>query len=140
MKTAVVFWSGTGNTEAMANAVAEGMKEKGAEVSVLGPSDFTADKVAEFDAIAFGCPAMGAEVLEEGEFDPMFTAIEGSLSGKKIALFGSYGWGDGEWMRNWEDRCKAAGANLVCDSVIVNDAPDADGVASCKNLGAALAS
>ena len=142
MKTAVVFWSGTGNTEAMANAVADGMKEKGAEVSVLGPSDFTADKVAEFDAIAFGCPAMGAEVLEEGEFDPMFTAIEGSLSGKKIALFGSYGWGDGEWMRNWEDRCKAAGANLVCDSVTVNDAhaPDADGVASCKNLGAALAS
>ena len=140
MKTAVVFWSGTGNTEAMANAVVDGMKEKGAEVSLLGPSDFTADKVAEFDAIAFGCPAMGAEVLEEGEFDPMFTAIEGSLSGKKIALFGSYGWGDGEWMRNWEDRCKAAGANLVCDSVIVNDAPDADGVASCKNLGAALAS
>ena len=140
MKTAVVFWSGTGNTEAMANAVAEGMKEKGAEVSVLGPSDFTADKIAEFDAIAFGCPAMGAEVLEEGEFDPMFTAIEGSLSGKKIALFGSYGWGDGEWMRNWEDRCKAAGANLVCDSVTVNDAPDSDGVASCKNLGAALAS
>ena len=140
MKTAVVFWSGTGNTEAMANAVADGMKEKGAEVSVLGPSDFTADKVAEFDAIAFGCPAMGAEVLEKGEFDPMFTAIEGSLSGKKIALFGSYGWGDGEWMRNWEDRCKAAGANLVCDSVTVNDAPDSDGVASCKNLGAALAS
>lgn len=140
MKTAVVFWSGTGNTEAMANAVADGMKEKGAEVALLGPSDFTADKVAEFDAIAFGCPAMGAEVLEEGEFDPMFTGIEGSLSGKKIALFGSYGWGDGEWMRNWEDRCKAAGANLVCDSVIVNDAPDADGVENCKKLGAALAS
>ena len=140
MKTAVVFWSGTGNTEAMANAVADGMKEKGAEVALLGPSDFTADKVAEFDAIAFGCPAMGAEVLEEGEFNPMFTGIEGSLSGKKIALFGSYGWGDGEWMRNWEDRCKAAGANLVCDSVIVNDAPDADGVENCKKLGAALAS
>lgn len=140
MKTAVVFWSGTGNTEAMANAVADGMKEKGAEVSVLGPSEFTADKVAEFDAIAFGCPAMGNEVLEESEFDPMFTGIEGSLSGKKIALFGSFGWGDGEWMRNWEDRCKAAGANLVCESVMVNDAPDSDGVESCKKLGAALAS
>jgi flavodoxin short chain len=140
MKTAVVFWSGTGNTEAMANAVAEGMKEKGAEVSVLGPSEFTADKLAEFDAIAFGCPAMGNEVLEESEFDPMFTGIEGSLSGKKIALFGSFGWGDGEWMRNWEDRCKAAGANLVCESVMVNDAPDSDGVESCKKLGAALAS
>ena len=140
MKTAVVFWSGTGNTEAMANAVADGMKEKGAEVSLIGPSDFTADKVAEFDAIAFGCPAMGNEVLEESEFDPMFTGIEGSLSGKKIALFGSFGWGDGEWMRNWEDRCKAAGANLVCESVTVNDASDADGVESCKKLGAALAS
>ena len=140
MKTAVVFWSGTGNTEAMANAVADGMKEKGAEVSVLGPSDFTADKLAEFDGIAFGCPAMGNEVLEEGEFDPMFTSIEGSLSGKKIALFGSFGWGDGEWMRNWEDRCKQAGANLVCESVMVNDAPDSDGVESCKKLGAALAS
>ena len=140
MKTAVVFWSGTGNTEAMANAVADGMKEKGAEVSVLGPSEFTADKLAKFDAVAFGCPAMGNEVLEESEFDPMFTGIEGSLSGKKIALFGSFGWGDGEWMRNWEDRCKAAGANLVCESVMVNDAPDSDGVESCKKLGAALAS
>ena len=140
MKTAVVFWSGTGNTEAMANAVADGMKEKGAEVSLIGPSDFTADKVPEFDAIAFGCPAMGNEVLEESEFDPMFTGIEGSLSGKKIALFGSFGWGDGEWMRNWEDRCKAAGANLVCESVMVNDAPDSDGVESCKKLGAALSS
>ena len=140
MKTAVVFWSGTGNTEAMANAVADGMKEKGAEVSVLGPSGFTADKVAEFDAIAFGCPAMGNEVLEESEFDPMFTAIEGSLSGKKIALFGSFGWGDGEWMRNWEDRCKATGANIVSDSVTVNESPDAAGVENCKKLGAALAS
>ena len=139
MKTAVVFWSGTGNTEAMANAVADGMKEKGAEVSVLGPSDFTADKVAEFDAIAFGCPAMGAEVLEEGEFVPMFTAIEGSLSGKKIALFGSYGWGDGQWMRDWEDRCKKAGAVLACDSVMANDAPDDSATASCKALGATLA-
>ncbi|MCR5327251.1 MAG: flavodoxin [Saccharofermentans sp.] len=140
MKTAVVFWSGTGNTEAMANAVADGMKEKGAEVSVLGPADFTADKIAEYDAIAFGCPAMGNEVLEESEFDPMFTAIEGSLSGKKIALFGSFGWGDGEWMRNWEDRCKAAGATLACDSVTVNESPDSDGVENCKKLGAALAS
>ena len=140
MKIAVVFWSGTGNTEAMANAVADGAKEKGADVSVLGPSGFDSAKVAEFDAIAFGCPAMGNEVLEESEFDPMFTAIEGSLSGKKIALFGSYGWGDGEWMRNWEERAKAAGANLVSECLIVNDAPDSEGIENCKKLGAALAS
>ena len=139
MKTAVVFWSGTGNTEAMANAVADGMKEKGAEVSVLGPSDFTADKVAEFDAIAFGCPAMGAEVLEEGEFDPMFTAIEGSLSGKKIALFGSYGWGDGTWMKNWEAECGNYGIALVSEGVIANNAPDADALSACEELGKAIA-
>ena len=138
-KVAVVYWSGTGNTEAMANAVKAGAAGAGASVSVFGPSDFSADKVAEFDAIAFGCPAMGAEVLEEDEFDPMFTEVEGALSGKKIALFGSYGWGDGEWMRNWEERCKEAGAVLAADSVTANEAPDDDAIAACKALGAALA-
>ena len=98
-KVAVVYWSGTGNTEAMANAVADGIKEKGGEAVMMGPSDFTADAVAEYDGIAFGCPAMGAEQLEEAEYQPMWDDVKGALSGKKIALFGSYGWGDGEWMR-----------------------------------------
>ena len=102
-KIAVVYWSGTGNTEQMANAVAEGAKEAGAEVSTLTADQFSAAKVAEFDAIAFGCPAMGAETLEEDEFEPMFTGCESALSGKKLALFGSYGWGDSVrkpvWMR-----------------------------------------
>ena len=138
-KVAVVFWSGTGNTEAMAKAVEEGIKGAGAVAVVVAPSAFDASKVAEFDAIAFGCPAMGDEVLEEGEFDPMFTGIESSLSGMKIALFGSYGWGDGQWMRDWEERCKKAGANLACDFVIANNDPDADAVNACKALGAALA-
>ena len=129
-KVAVVFWSGTGNTEAMAKAVEEGIKGAGAEAVVVAPSAFDASKVSEFDAIAFGCPAMGNEVLEEGEFDPMFTGIESALSGKKIALFGSYGWGDGQWMRDWEDRCKKAGAVLACDSVMANDAPDDSATAS----------
>ncbi len=138
-KVAVVFWSGTGNTEAMADAVAQGARGAGASVDVLGPSDFDASKVAAYDGIAFGCPAMGAEVLEEDEFEPMFQDVKGALSGKAIALFGSYGWGDGEWMRNWEDDCKAAGANLVVDSVMANEAPDDDAIAACKALGAALA-
>lgn len=138
-KVAVVYWSGTGNTEAMAKAVEEGIKAAGSEAVVLTASEFDSSKVAEFDAIAFGCPAMGDEVLEEGEFDAMFTGIESSLKDKKIALFGSYGWGDGTWMRNWEDRCKAAGAVLATDSVMANNDPDADAVASCKALGAALA-
>ena len=137
-KVAVVYWSGTGNTEAMAKAVEEGIKSAGAEAAILTSAEFNASKVAEFDAIAFGCPAMGAEVLEESEFDPMFTDVESSLKDKKIALFGSYGWGDGEWMRNWEDRCKAAGAVLATESVMANNDPDADAIASCKALGAAL--
>ena len=137
-KIAVVFWSGTGNTQAMADAVAEGAKAAGAEVAVVEASAFGADQVAEFDAIAFGCPAMGDEVLEESEFDPMFTDVEGALSGKKIALFGSYGWGDGQWMRDWEERCKAAGAVLAADSVIANDAPSDEELENCKALGAAL--
>lgn len=138
-KVAVVYWSGTGNTEAMAAAVADGAKEKGAEVSLLTASEFSPEAADGFDGIAFGCPAMGSEVLEETEFEPMFNSVEAKLKDKKIALFGSYGWGDGEWMRNWEDVCKADGASLVCDSVICNDAPDNDALAACKALGAALA-
>ena len=132
MKTAVIFWSGTGNTEAMAQAVAE---SAGAELSSV--SDFSGN-IEDYDAIAFGCPAMGAEVLEENEFEPFFSGIESKLNGKKIALFGSYGWGDGEWMRNWEERCVANGAVLACDSVICNEAPDADAEAACVALGKAL--
>lgn len=129
MKTAVIFWTGTGNTETMANAVAEG-----AGVSAVNVSDFN-DDVSAYDALIFGCPAMGAEVLEEDVFEPFFTSIEGKLSGKKVGLFGSYGWGDGEWMRNWEERVKAAGAELVADGVMANEAPDDDALAACKALG-----
>ena len=106
-KIAVVYWSGTGNTKAMADAVEEGAKGKGAEVSVFEASEFAAKQAGDFDGIAFGCPAMGDEVLEESEFDPMFTDVEKALSGKKIALFGSYGWGDGQWMRDWTGRTGA---------------------------------
>ena len=126
-KVAVVYWSGTGNTQAMADAVAE---EAG---------NFAADQVGIYDGIAFGCPAMGDEVLEESEFDPMFSGVEKALSGKKIALFGSYGWGDGQWMRDWEDRCRAAGAELAADSVIANDAPGDEETQQCRDLGAVLA-
>ena len=138
-KVAIVYWSGTGNTEAMATSVLEGVKEAGAEGTLLTPPEFDASMAASFDAIAFGCPAMGSEVLEEDEFEPMFSACEAALSGKKIALFGSYGWGDGEWMRNWEERCVGDGAVLACESVICNEAPDDDAQASCKALGKALA-
>ena len=137
-KLAIVYWSGTGNTETMANCIAEGAKAAGAEVELMGPSEFSAARFSEFGVVVFGCPAMGSEVLEEAEFEPMFSACENRLSGKTIALFGSYGWGDGEWMRSWEARCNDDGANLACDSVICNETPDDDGLAACRNLGASL--
>lgn len=132
MKTAVIYWSGTGNTEQMAQAAAEAA---GAEL--FSVSDFSGD-VADYEAVLLGCPAMGAEELEESEFEPFFAANESKLSGKKVGLFGSYGLGDGEWMRNWADRVKAAGGVLINDGVMANGEPSDDDLANCKALGEAV--
>ena len=138
MKVSIVYWSGTGNTEAMANAVAEGALGSGAEVELLLVS--AADEgVLASDAILLGCPAMGAEQLEESEFEPFFSSIEGKLAGKRVGLFGSYDWGDGEWMRTWQERVVSAGGNMVADGVIANNAPDDDALAACRVLGAKAA-
>ena len=139
-KMSVIYWSQTGNTEAMARAVAEGAQAAGAEVKVLEVSQASGSDVQDCDLLALGCPAMGAEVLEESEFEPFFESIEGSLSGKKVALFGSYGWGDGQWMRDWQERCEKASAALVgSQGVMACGAPGAEETAQCKTLGAALA-
>lgn len=139
-KTAVIYWSGTGNTEAMANAVAEGMRQAGAECSVLTSADVTADTVAALEAVALGCPAMGAEELEETEFAPMFDGIKSALAGKAVALFGSYGWGDGQWMRDWVQRTNDANAVIYTDEgLILNETPDDDGIAKCKEFGKGFA-
>lgn len=131
MKKAVIYWSGTGNTAAMASAIAAGMGE-GTELYSV--DQFTGD-IADYDKIAFGCSAMGDEVLEEGEFDPFFTSIEDKLGGKKVALFGSYGWGDGQWMRDWAERTTKAGANLYDDGLTVNGFPDGDAKVQCTAFG-----
>ncbi len=138
-KVAVVFWSGTGNTAAMAQCVIAGAKAAGADVTEVAASDFKAEDVASYDAIAFGCPAMGAEVLEEYDFQPMWDSVKGSLSGKKVGLFGSYGWGTGEWMQSWVDDAKGCGVSLINDGVIANNEPDDDAKAACEELGKALA-
>ena len=138
-KIAVVYWSGTGNTETMAQCIAEGAKGAGAEVEVLGPDDFSADKAGAYDVLAFGCSSQGSEQLEESSFEPMFAGVEGSLAGKKVALFGSYGWGDGQWMRDWHERCEAAKAVLFDEGLTINEAPDDDGKETCRELGRDLA-
>ena len=135
-KVAIVFWSATGNTETMANCIAEGA---GAAAAIVPCAEMDAAKLGEYDVVAFGCPAMGAEQLEESEFEPMFAGLEGSLNGKKVALFGSYGWGDGEWMRSWEKDCDDAGINLVCESIICQETPDGDTLEACRAMGKLLA-
>ena len=139
MKTAVVYWSGTGNTEAMARAVAEGMTAAGMEAVLLTPAEVQPGDLNTYDAIAFGCPAMGSEVLEEMEFQPMFDSIKNQMGGKAVGLFGSFGWGDGEWMRSWEKDCDDAGINRVCDSITCCEAPDDDVLAACQAMGRKLA-
>ena len=139
-KTAVVYWSSTGNTEAMAQAVLEGMKEAGAEAVLLTPDAVDVSALAGMDAIAFGCPAMGSEVLEECEFEPMFSGCKNRLGGKSVGLFGSYGWGDGQWMRDWVERAQGDGAQVLNgEGLICNEAPDDDVQAACRKLGADLA-
>ena len=139
-KVAVIYWSITANTEAMAAAIAQGAQEAGAQAELKQVSEISVDEALTYDLLALGCPAMGAEVLEEAEFEPFFAQLEGRLSGRKVALFGSYGWGDGQWMRDWQDRVQKAGAVLFQgEGLILNETPDDDGIAKCKEFGAAFA-
>lgn len=136
----IVFWSQGGNTAAMAAAVAEGVQEAGSKAEIINVSDASAADLQSMKGFALGCPAMGAEVLEEMEMEPFMCELEGRLAGKSVGLFGSYGWGDGQWMRDWEERCKAAGAAVVGgEGVICQETPDDGAIASCRALGRTLA-
>ena len=138
-KVSIVYWSGTGNTQKMAEAVAEGVKEAGAEADLKFVSAATVDELAAEPAFALGCPSMGAEELEDAEMEPFMAELESKISGKKIALFGSYGWGGGEWMRDWEARIQSAGATVVNgEGIIVNGEPDDDIIEELKALGKAV--
>lgn len=139
-KSAVIYWSGTGNTEAMAQAVLDGLNGAGEDAALFSADSVRAADAAQYDKLALGCPAMGAEVLEESVFEPFFTELEPLLSGKKVALFGSYGWGDGQWMRDWVQRTNDANANIYTDEgLMVNETPDADALEKCKEFGKGFA-
>ncbi|MBQ7943869.1 MAG: flavodoxin [Lachnospiraceae bacterium] len=140
-KIVVAFWTQTGNTGMMAGAIGEGIVAAGGEAQVVPVSDINPQELAAEAVFALGCPAMGAEVLEETEMEPFVEAVEKFAAGKQIALFGSYGWGDGEWMRDWESRMKAAGATLVNgEGLMAHETPDVDVLEACKELGKQLAS
>ena len=136
-KIAVVYWSGGGNTEAMAKAAVEGAQKAGGDAALFRVDAFSAQDMKDYGGFLFGCPAMGAEVLEEAEFEPFFQDAETKISGVPVGLFGSHGWGGGEWMRRWETRVKDDGANLI-GSLAVENAPDEKGLAECAALGEAL--
>ena len=139
-KIAVIYWSGTGNTEAMADLVANAATAAGAAVDKFTASEFNVASAGDYTGFALGCPAMGAEQLEESEFEPMYQDLRGSLSGKPVGLFGSYGWGDGQWMRDWVERAQGDGAQVLNgEGLICNEAPDDDVQAACRKLGADLA-
>lgn len=139
-KIYVVYWSQTGNTEVMAEAVGQGIRESGREAETLTVSQITTDTLKEAQAFALGCPAMGDEVLEESEMEPFMEQLDPMISGKQIGLFGSYGWGNGQWMREWQDRVMADGAVVAGgEGVIAQEMPDEDVLAACRNLGRILA-
>lgn len=135
----IVYWSQTGNTEAMANAVAEGVTEAGGNAEVLFVGSVNAEDLQGESTFALGCPAAGAEELDTGEMEPFVSELESGVKGKKIGLFGSYGWGDGEWMRKWVERMENAGAEIIGgEGVICQGAPDNSGLDACKELGRKL--
>lgn len=139
-KIYVVYWSQSGNTQAMAEAIGQGITDAGKEAEVIPVGSASVDLLKDAKVFALGCPAMGAEVLEESEMEPFVMELEGSVSGKTLALFGSYGWGDGQWMRDWEERMIGAGAALLNgEGLICNEAPDDDTLQECNYLGKQMA-
>ena len=139
-KVYVVYWSASGNTQSMAEAVGNGINQAGGEAEVVEVGNFSADTLKDEASFALGCPAMGAEVLEESEMEPFVSEVEAFASGKKIGLFGSYGWGDGEWMRNWVARMEEAGAQVYGgeDAICMNE-PDSEAEEKLEALGKELA-
>ena len=136
----IIYWSQTGNTQTMAEAIGKGVEKAGKTAQVLSVEDAALDVLKQAPCFALGCPAMGAEVLEESEMEPFVEELESYVSGKKILLFGSYGWGDGEWMRDWADRMKNAGAQLIREEgIIANEAPEDDVLEELKAAGKELA-
>lgn len=135
----VIYWSGTGNTESMAQALAEGAKIDDVNVRLMTVGEAKVEDVEKADAVALGCPSMGAEQLEETEMEPFVDSISVVVKGKNLALFGSYGWGNGEWMEEWEERMIGYGASIVDDCLIINNTPDDEGLEKCKELGETLA-
>ena len=137
-KVAIIYWSGTGNTEKMAEAIYSRLKEKEVDADLIQAGAFTSADIDKYNAFAFGCPAMGNEELEESEFEPMFESVEDKLADKPTIIFGSYEWNDGQWMLDWQERCENTGINLSDDGLAVYDSPSDEDIISCQSLADSL--
>ncbi len=134
-KVAVVYFSSTGNTEIMANKISDGAKEAGNETNVFSCSEFDVSTVNDYNAIILGCPACGSEELDDSEFLPMFEGIKSDLAGKKVGLFGSYGWGGGEYMNTFKQECESSGIAIIGEPILAENTPDSDAEEQCINFG-----
>ena len=133
----IIYWSGTGNTEKMAELIKEGIVQAGKSASAINVSDVNVDEVLEEEILVLGCPAMGDEILEESEFEPFIEEISSKISGKKVALFGSYGWGDGQWMRDFEERMISYDCSIIDSPLIMQYEPNEE---ECIDFGKRIAS
>lgn len=134
-KIGIIYWSGTGNTETMAEAIKEGVANAGADVELFSVDAFSGS-INDYDGLILGCPACGDEELDDGEFEPFFNDNLENLSGKKVAIFGSYEWNEGEWIKVWANRCKEAGIELFKgEGLKVYSAPEDEHIEECKAFG-----
>lgn len=138
-KISIIYWSGTGNTEAMAKGIKKGAEGENTNVKLINVGDASVDDVLNADLVVLGCPAMGDEQLEESEMEPFIESISEAVKGKGVVLFGSYGWGSGDWMDNWQEQMEGFGANLVEESLMINNEPDDEGIKQCEKLGEKIA-
>jgi flavodoxin short chain len=138
-KVGIIYWSGTGNTEKMAELIGQGAREAGAEVACKEVSAASQDELANYDIVVFGSPSMGDEVVEESEMEPFVSAAKPGLKGRRVALFGSYGWGEGDWMRTWSEELKSAGISLIGDGLTVHETPEGESADECVAYGRTIA-
>ncbi|MGN2370353.1 flavodoxin [Clostridium cagae] len=135
----IIYWSGTGNTEAMANLIAKGIEDLEVKTELINISNANVDSLKDENIVVLGCPSMGDEELEGGEFLPLLENVQDDLKNKKVILFGSYGWGDGQWMRSWEEEMTASGVNVALEPLIVNYTPEGESEEQCIQYGREIA-
>ncbi|WP_294403555.1 flavodoxin [uncultured Clostridium sp.] len=135
----IVYYSLSGNTKRMAELIADGIKMRGKDAELVDFESIGAEEAVNEEVIILGCPSQGVESLEESVVEPFVESLEGKINGKKVALFGSYGWGNGEWMKDWEERLESYGGKLIGEGLIINEMPEDENEQVCIDFGKMIA-